>query len=297
MFVTDFEVKEDLGDVSLSIRNSTSAMNAHRSLVANGAGLARAMERLSSGMRINQASDDAAGLSISVRMRAEISSLSMARRNVQDGISMVQTAEGALHEVHSMLQRARDLSVQWNGTASLADRGSILAEWASISNEIGRIAGAVEFNGTKLLDGSSTSLMLHIGASDNETLTVSLEELFGGGPTALVRPNMFFTVPLISASQSSFDDAIKDVSLARTRLGAVAQRLEHSDNALAIRQENLLEAAGRIDSADMAEESINLMRYQVMEQSSMRVLTYDRDQKTQLLGMMQRTLGGLNRLA
>src|SRR6476620_8647942 len=156
--------------MGLRIQNNVEAFNAHRQLSATASKPAQSMEKLSSGYRINRAADDAAGLAISEKMRAQIGGLAQAQRNAQDGVSLVQTGEGALNEVHSMLQRMRDLKVQYaNGTLDASDKKAIVAEGTHLAAEIKDIAGKTEFNGIKLLNGSSSSVSFQVGANTGET--------------------------------------------------------------------------------------------------------------------------------
>src|SRR5215211_8475754 len=159
--------------MSLRIQNNVEAFNAQRQLVGNSDKLAKAMEKLSSGYRINRAGDDAAGLAISEKLRGQIGGLGQASRNASDAISMVQTAEGALNEVHSMLQRVRELAVQYkNGTLSTNDRQSIQSEVDQLKAEIERIGTDTEFNGTKLLNSAATTISFQVGAADSQQITV-----------------------------------------------------------------------------------------------------------------------------
>src|SRR3979409_1481837 len=163
--------------MSLRIQNNVEAYNAHRNLAATGGRLSTAMERLSSGYRINRAADDAAGLAISERLRGQIGGLDQAQRNVQDAISLVQTAEGALTEVHAMLHRIRDLAVQFkNGALSTNDRTAIQSEINQLASEIERIGATSEFNGIKVLNTTQT-LSFQVGASDGQVISVSLISL------------------------------------------------------------------------------------------------------------------------
>src|SRR5919106_2750225 len=159
--------------MSLRIQNNVEAFNAHRNLSATEGGLARSMERLSSGFRINRAADDAAGLAISERLRGQIRGLDQSQRNVQDAVSLVQTAEGSLTEVHAMLQRVRELAVQYkNGSLSNADRTAIQSEVYQLASEIERIGASAEFNGIKLLNVAQT-ISFQVGAKDAQSITVS----------------------------------------------------------------------------------------------------------------------------
>src|ERR687896_1629177 len=175
--------------MSLRIQNNVEAFNAHRNLSATEGGLARSMERLSSGYRINRAADDAAGLAISERLRGQIEGLDQAQRNVQDAVSLVQTAEGSLTEVHAMLQRVRELAVQFkNGSLSNADRTAIQSEVNQLASEIERIGQSSEFNGIKLLNSAQT-ISFQVGSDDGETITVSTISL--GSTTAGIGANYF----------------------------------------------------------------------------------------------------------
>lgn len=163
--------------MSLRIQTNMEAFNAHRNLVSTTEGIAKSMERLSSGYRINRAADDAAGLAISERLRAQVKGIGQAQRNVQDGISVVQTAEGALNEVHSMLQRTRELAVQYkNGSLSESDKTSIQSEINQLASEVSQIGEETEFNGIKLLNEAQT-ITFQVGANDGETISVATVSL------------------------------------------------------------------------------------------------------------------------
>ena len=169
--------------MSLRINSNVDALAAHRNLARTSDNVSKAMERLSSGLRINHAADDAAGLGISEKMRGQIGGLAQAQRNAQDGISLVQTAEGALTEVHSMLQRVRDLKVQFNnGTLSSDDQDAIAAEVYQIGQELGNVGTQTSFNGNKLLGGSTFSFQ--VGANDGETISTSAVTLSANIGTA-----------------------------------------------------------------------------------------------------------------
>src|SRR3954453_8470367 len=164
--------------MSLRINSNIEAFNAHRQLAATSDRASKSMERLSSGYRINRAADDAAGLAISEKLRGQIRGLSQAQRNAQDAVSLVQTAEGSLNEVHSMLQRVRELAVQFqNGTLSTSDQAAITAEAAQLQSEIERIGTTADFNGIKLLDGSGSTISFQVGANDGDVIAVTTESL------------------------------------------------------------------------------------------------------------------------
>src|SRR6478736_3806970 len=224
--------------VSLRIQSNIEAFNAHRQLVQTGAALSKSMEKLSSGYRINRAADDSAGLAISEKLRAEIGGLDQAQRNSQDAVSLVQTAEGAMSEVHSMLQRVRELAVQYNnGTLSASDKASITAEVSQLCAEISRIGNDTKFNGIAVLTGSS-AITFQVGADDGQTISVTAVSLFGSGST----------------------------------FGSVQNRLEHTLNNLATFQENLTSSESRIRDVDMASEMVTFTKLQILQQAGTSML-------------------------
>jgi flagellin len=261
--------------MGLRIQNNVEAFNAHRNLTTVSNNASKAMEKLSSGYRINRAADDAAGLAISEKMRAQIGGLGQAQRNAQDGISLVQTAEGSLSEVTSMLQRVRDLKVQFaNGTLSSDDRDAIAAEIGQLATEVKDIANQTKFNGTALLDG--TSVTFQVGAGSNETVaTVSGYALSSGsnGASAVVALSGATTSAQVSAlTLDDIDTAIKNVSTVRANFGAIQNRLEHRLNNLATYQENLVASESRIRDVDMASEMVNFTKLQILQQAGTSML-------------------------
>ena len=267
--------------MGLRIQNNVEAFNAHRQLTGTAAKAAKSMEKLSSGYRVNRAADDAAGLAISEKMRAQIGGLAQAQRNAQDGISMVQTAEGALTEVHSMLQRVRDLKVQYNnGTNSDDDKVAIASEVAQIAQEVGDIVSDTKFNGTAVFNNGTFSFQ--VGANDTETVSTSAANLSGtiasGGLSGLTN-----ITDAAGASQalnsggnlaniSALDDAIKNVSKIRADFGAVQNRLEHRLNNLATYQENLTASESRIRDVDMAAEMTKFTKLNILQQAGTSML-------------------------
>jgi flagellin len=246
--------------MGLRIQNNVEAFNAHRNLVGTSTKAAKAMEKLSSGYRINRAADDAAGLAISEKMRAQIGGLAQAQRNAQDGISLVQTAEGALTEVHSMLGRIRDLKVQYDaGTLSTDDQAAITAEITALTTEIGNIGSQTKFNDIALLTG--TAATFQVGANASETIATTAFTL----STAVSG--------ITSASTlTEIDTAIKNVSTGRANFGAVQNRLEHRLNNLASYQENLVASESRIRDVDMASEMVNFTKLQILQQAGTSML-------------------------
>jgi flagellin len=259
-------------------------MAAHRHLRVSSDRLSVAMQRLSSGLRINTAADDAAGLGISERMRGQIRSLEQANRNIQDGISLLQTAEAALDTVHQILHRARELAVQYNNDTNDFDaRMAIAREMIQLCNEIARIEGSVEFNGIPLLQGATVPITLQVGADAGEVISFTMVDLFGIG-TALVRPVTFFTPPGVPANITWLDVHIDDVATARARFGAIQNRLEHTLAANQATQESYMRAESQIRDADMAVEMAAMVRQQVLQQSGMAMLA----QAQQSMGSRQR---------
>ena len=270
--------------MSLRIQTNIEAFDAHRNLVNTENSLSMSMQRLSSGYRINKAADDAAGLAISQRLSAQVSGLDQAQRNAQDAESMVATAEGAMAEVQSMLQRVRDLAVQFNnGTLSASDQAAITAEVAQLCAEVDRIGSQTSFNGIALLTGTS-SINFQVGANDGQTLAVSAVQLFGTG--GKVDPSTVFTFSG-TVSLSSIDAAIDNVSQARATFGAVQNRLDHTLNNLTTYEENLSASESRIKDADMAAEMVNFTKLQVLQQAGTSMLAQANQQPQAVLQLLR----------
>jgi flagellin len=255
--------------MALRIQNNVEAFNAHRQLVGTSAKMAKSMERLSSGYRINRAGDDAAGLAISEKLRAQIGGLAQAQRNAHDAVSLVQTAEGALAEVHSMLQRVRELAVQFNnGTLSTADKAAITAEVTQLSAEVARISSDTKFNGTTLLTGGA-SITFQVGANDGQTLSVTATTLMGSGAEV---DSAIFDFSGTTVTLASIDEAIENVSELRGTFGSVQNRLEHTLNGLATYEENLQSSESRIRDVDMANEMVAFTKFQILQQAGVSML-------------------------
>jgi flagellin len=257
--------------MSLSVQTNVAAMGAHRNLVGTSSALSKSMERLSSGYRINRAADDAAGLAISQKLQAQVGGLNQAQRNAQDAVSLVQTAEGSMSEVQSMLQRVRDLAVQYNnGTLSTSDKAAITGEVAQLCNEISRIASQTKFNGISLLNGGA-AISFQVGADDGETIAISARSLFGAASTYDIDSSLF-SFGSGNVTLASLDTAINNVSTARATFGAVQNRLEHTLNNLATYQENLVSSESRIRDVDMAAEMVEFTKYQILQQAGTSML-------------------------
>lgn len=260
--------------MSLRIQNNVEAFNALRQLTQTTSKAAKAMERLSSGYRVNRASDDAAGLAISEKMRSQIGGVAQAQRNAQDGVSLVQTAEGALTEVHSMLQRIRDLKVQSeNDTLNSDDLGAIRKEIKALGEEIGDIQSDTKFNGISLLNGSgaTATVSFQVGANAGEQITADTSTISGLSTIAgLTASTADATVDAISIA--NVDSAIQAVSTRRADLGATQNRLEHRLNNLGAYQENLVASESRIRDVDMAQEMVNFSKLQILQQAGTAML-------------------------
>ena len=267
--------------MGLRIQNNVEAFNTHRQLTATSAAASKSMEKLSSGYRINRAADDAAGLAISEKMRGQIGGLAQAQRNAQDGISLVQTAEGALNEVHSMLQRVRDLKVQsLNDTLATEDKDAIAAEVAQLGEEITKISSDTAFNGTKLLN-ATTALSFQVGANDGETVSTAGAALSGtiaGGGLSELTSVSSAAAAVVALSSGGLNDladldkAIENVSTIRGNFGAVQNRLEHRLANLATYQENLTASESRIRDVDMASEMTKFTKFNILQQAGTSML-------------------------
>jgi len=284
--------------MGLRIQNNIDAFNTHRQLQISSDAASSSMEKLSSGYRINRAADDAAGLAISEKMRGQIGGLGQAQRNAQDGVSLVQTAEGSLDEVHSMLQRLRDLKVQFNnGTLDSDDQDAISAEVSQIGQELGNIASDTQFNGNKLLQGAT--FKFQVGANDNETISTTAVTLSGAIGTAGTGGLSEITgiadaaaakTALTSGSLSTvdvIDNAIKNVSTARANFGAVQNRLEHRLNNLATYQENLTASESRIRDVDMASEMTSYTKSNILQQAGTSMLAQANQAPQNILSLLR----------
>ncbi len=269
------------------INHNLAAMNSHRQLTINNGYQGKSLEKLSSGYRINRAGDDAAGLAISEKMRAQIRGLNQASRNSQDGVSLIQTAEGALNETHSILQRMRELAVQaGNGTNDTGDVGYLQDEVDQLLEQINTIASGTQFNGKTLLNGSQASgLTLQIGANavttvDQISITISDMRV-----SALTLTNLSITTA--TTAITSIDTALAAVSAQRSQLGAYQNRLEHTiantDNA----SENLQAAESRIRDVDMAKEMMNYTKNNILIQSATAMLAQANQQPQSVLQLLR----------
>ena len=277
----------------MRINTNIAAMNTYSRLTAANTAKTNSLAKLSSGSRINKAGDDAAGLAISEKMKSQIGGLTQAKRNAQDGISLVQTAEGALNESHSILERMRDLAVQGaNDTLTSTDRGSINKELKALHEELTRIADTTEFNTKNLLGKDNNTFTFQIGANEQQTLTVTIGKM--DGKTLLVSEAKAFSINAGATNVrkeggmiSQIDKAIAKVSDQRAALGAVQNRLEHTINNLTATNENLSDANSRIRDVDMAEEMMTFTKSNILSQAATSMLAQANAMPNSVLNLLQ----------
>ena len=264
------------------VQHNLTAMNSNRMLGITTNTQAKSTEKLSSGYKINRAADDAAGLAISEKMRRQIRGLTQASSNAQDGVSCVQTAEGALNEVHDMLQRMNELAVKAaNGTLQSEDQGYIQSEVDQLASEITRTATDTKFNKMGLLDGTKASVNLQVGAEDGNTITLKLSKMdaatIGVGSLKISD----------SKSITSIDKAIQSVSKFRSDLGAVQNRLEHTINNLDNVVENTQAAESQIRDTDMATEMVKYSNNNILAQAGQAMLAQSNQANQGVLSLLQ----------
>ena len=268
------------------VQHNMAASNANRQLGISTNTLSKSTEKLSSGYRINRAADDAAGLSISEKMRSQIRGLNKASSNAQDGISAIQTAEGALNEAHSILQRMNELATQSaNDTNTTADRTAVQSEVNALTNELSRIASTSQFNTQNLLDGTFTGKKLQVGALENQKITISIGNM---NATAL-GVNSLDVKSFIKAGSAMtlIQKAISKVSGQRSDLGALQNRLEHTVNNLDNISENTQTAESRIRDTDMASEMVQYSATSIIQQAGQSMLAQANSQTQGVLSLIQ----------
>ncbi|MCR6096629.1 flagellin [Salipaludibacillus agaradhaerens] len=282
----------------MKINNNIQALNAYRNLNQNQFQTSKNLEKLSSGLRINRASDDAAGLAISEKMRSQIRGLKQAERNAMDGISLIQTAEGALTEVHSILQRMRELAVQAaNDTYELEDRETIQQEIDELVNEINSIAEKTEFNTKDLLNGDEgtgdpfLTLVFQIGANAGQSVDIEIPKM-NATELGLADDDGDITLSVTTREDASeaietLSNAINAVSNARAKMGALQNRMEHTINNLQVTHENLTSAESRIRDADMALEMTEFTRNNILNQSATAMLAQANQLPQGILQLLQ----------
>ena len=268
--------------MSQTINTNVNSLNAQRNLSTSQGSLATSMQRLSSGLRINSAKDDAAGLAIADRMNAQIRGLNVAIRNANDGISLAQTAEGALSTVTDVLQRMRELAVQaQNGSNGTSDRANLNTEYQQLSAEITRIAAQTKFNGTAIVGASAGAQVFQIGANNGDTLTITTT-------TVTTVAGDLTTSANASTAVAALDTALDTITTSRATYGAMINRFQFAINNLQVTGENQNAARGRIMDADFASETANLARAQILQQAGTAMVAQANQLSNGVLQLLQR---------
>ena len=292
--------------MSLRINTNVDAIDVQRNLSMTATQYSSSVRKLSSGLRINSASDDAAGLAISQKLTSDINGMGQAQRNAQDGISMIQTGEGALNETHTILQRMNELAVQAsNGTNNAQDQQAIGAELSQLSSAITDIGNQTQFNGLGLLSGSTTSITLQVGASAGQTLNVSLKDMrasaigsVSASVTSLATAITNFNTDATAGNMASValdattllnsvTQAITDVSNQRASFGASQNRLQDTIDNLAVGQENMQASNSRIRDVDMASEMVNFTKLGILQQAGQTILSQANQSSQGVLSLLR----------
>ena len=273
-------------DKNMVVQHNLSAMNTNRQLNTVTTSQEKSTEKLSSGYRINRAGDDAAGLTISEKMRSQIKSLDKASSNAQDGISLIQTAEGALNETHSILQRMNELATQAaNDTNTSTDRTAVSAEITQLTSEIDRIQSTTQFNKTNLLDGNFKNKNLQIGALSGQSISISISKMDASSlGVASLKVDSFANA---GSAMTSVQSAIEKVSTQRSSLGALQNRLEHTINNLDTTSENTQAAESRIRDVDMAKEMVTYSKNNILTQAGQSMLSQANKSTQGVLSLLQ----------
>lgn len=273
------------------VQHNLTAANTNRQLGITTNGLQKSTEKLSSGYKINRAADDAAGLSISEKMRNQIRGLNKASDNAQDGISLVQTAEGALNEVHSMLQRMSELAVQAaNGTNATTDRTALNDEVQQLKTEIQRVGSTTQFNKMNILDGgfsAGTKKALQVGANANQTISIAISALKSVVGSSLEKTLQISTATNAQSAITTVQSSIEKLSTLRSKLGAVQNRLEHTVANLDNISENTQSAESRIRDTDMAEEMVQYSKNNILQQAGQSMLAQANQANQGVLSLLQ----------
>ncbi len=266
--------------MSLRINSNVDALQGYNNLNNTSSAVSKSMERLSSGYRVNRAADDSAGLSISERMRGQIRGLAQANANIGDAVSMVQTAEATLGEVHGMLQRVRELAVQYqNGSLQTSDKTAITSEIGQISSEIARIGGSAKFNGIALFTTAGT-VTFQVGANDGDSIAVTNVNM----AAMVTAANLVLDG---TGDLAAIDATINSVSDQRAVYGAIQNRLEYAGNAQKSYHENLVAAESRIRDVDMAQEMVSLTKNQVLAQAGTAMLAQANQAPQSVLSLLR----------
>jgi flagellin len=265
--------------MSLSVNTNLSAMDANRNLNSTENSLSQAMQRLSSGLKINSAADDVAGYAISQSLEGQVNGLNQATQNSQDAVSLAQTAQGSLNDVEQMLQRVRELAVQYaNGTTSTADKEAITSEVTQLSSEIERVGETTQFNGIDLLS-KATTISFQVGANDGEVIGVKTVDL-NTSLTGLI--SLGGTEPI-----TKIDEAIDKVSALAGEYGSVQDRIQYTESNLETYSQNLSSAVSGITDVNMAAEMTNFTKLQVLEQAGVSILSQANAEPQAVLKLLQ----------
>jgi len=279
--------------MALSIYTNPASLSAQRNIANSQSAMATSMQRLSSGLRINNAKDDASGLAISARFEAQDRGMNVAIRNASDGISVAQTAENAMGQIGDMLQRMRELAVQSsNGTLSSADRSNLNDEFVSLQHEATRVIDSTKFNGKGLINGSAAGMSVQVGAnhSTNQMITISFTSVNTCIADAILSANASIgggDATAALAAIDSIDLAIDSVTTARSKMGAVQSRFESAINVLRGSQEQVAAANGRIRDTDFASETANLTKMQILQQAGVAMLSQANQAPQSVLSLLR----------
>ncbi|SHH94483.1 flagellin Hag [Virgibacillus chiguensis] len=269
------------------INHNIAALNTHRQLSNNNGAVQNSLEKLSSGLKINKAGDDAAGLAISEKMRGQIRGLEMAQKNAQDGISLAQTAEGAMNETHAILQRMRELAVQSsNDTNTEQDRKELQKEVDQLKSALDDISTDTEFNTQKLLDGSFEATF-HVGANEGQNLSLEIGDMSSSSESLNVNEIDITEQGSADEAITTIQEAIDNVSAERSKIGAVQNRLQHTINNLGTSAENLTAAESRIRDVDMAKEMMNFTKDNILTQAAQSMLAQANQQPQGVLQLLR----------
>ena len=270
------------------VQHNLTAMNANRQLGVTTGQQAKSSEKLSSGYRINRAADDAAGLTISEKMRSQIRGLNKASSNAQDGIALIQTAEGALNEAHSILQRMNELATQAaNDTNTTSDRTAIQKEIDALVSELDRIASTTQYNTQNLLSGGFSAKNLQVGALQNQKISITIAAMSANGLGITNDKKCVSTFTNAGTAMKAFQDAISKVSTQRSALGALQNRLEHTVANLDNVAENTQSAESRIRDTDMAEEMVEYSKNNILAQAGQSMLAQANQSTQGVLSLLQ----------
>jgi flagellin len=274
--------------MSMMINTNLVSLNAQLNQSTSQSSLATSMQRLSSGLRVNSAKDDAAGLAIADRMSAQISGMNVAVRNANDAISLAQTADGALGQVTNMLQRMRELAVQSaNATNSAADRTNLDAEYQQLGAEIGRTLGSTQFNGINILAGGAGAQAFQVGANNGDTVTVTTTNMATDPTTTAVTAGGVTTVALANTAMTNIDLALAKVDGERALYGAAQNRFSSIVSTLQVASQNQTAAKSRITDADFAAETANLSRAQILQQAGTAMIAQANQLPQQVLTLLR----------